>query len=137
MLNQVCLKRGRLLFHHAITVIVCEQHVLSRDSFTILRKLLLSITYVFSGNVYKNTSYIRFWLLFSERAAWLLSVWRFLVPTSSFFRNYSSIFRCIPLLYSRSSPSPAIAVNPQANLLSISICRVARQLNICALAQHV
>lgn len=27
------------------------------------------------------------------------------------------------LLYSRSSPSPAIAVNPQANLLSISICR--------------
>lgn len=34
------------------------------------------------------------------------------------------------------SPSSAIAVNPQANLLSISIRRVVRQLNICAFAQH-
>lgn len=45
-------------------------------------------------------------------------------------RNRSSITE--PL------PSSAIAVNPQANLLSISIRRVARQLNIYTLAaQHV
>jgi len=45
-----------------------------------------------------------------------------------------SSFVAGPLLHSGSSSSPAIAVNPQANLLSISICRVAGQLNIRALA---
>jgi hypothetical protein len=45
-----------------------------------------------------------------------------------------SSFVAEPLLHSGSSSSPAIAVNPQANLLSISICRVAGQLNIRALA---